>query len=175
MLEKGLRLSRAGGHAGPHLLALANLADMMLETGQLDDAERFAVEGGALAAEMHQPYMVNAMASTLEAVRAIGGDGRSTREIAGLLARAWQADDVRTATDATLKLAAAALHRGEPDTAADAFGLYDALLAHYGVASNLTESGLVTTWLTECPRTPVRTSVDGAVQALVERFLRTVP
>jgi hypothetical protein len=175
MLEKGLRLRRAGGHAGSHRLARANLADTMLETGQLDDAERYAVEGGALAAEMHQPYMVDAMASTLEAVRAIGGDDDSTREIAGLLARAWQADDVRTATDATLKLAAAALHSGEPDTAADALGLYDALLTHYGVTGSFTESGLVDTWLTECPRVPVRTSLDGAVLALVARFRPSGP
>ena len=172
-LEHGLRLARLGGFVGAEALCLANLADLALETGDLAAAERYALEGGALASELHQPYLADAMAATLEAVRAINGSGDSLAALATVLQRAWGLDDLRTATDAVQKLAAGSRHRGEHELARTCVGLYDAMLAHCEAGPATTEVGFAETWLGGCSPTPPRQHIDAAVTRLVEAFHRS--
>ncbi len=169
-LEHGLRLARTGRFVGAEALCLANLADLALESGDLAAARRHALEAGALSSNLHQPYLADAMAATLEAVRAIDGSGDSLAALATVLQRAWQVDDVRTAVDVVQKLAAGARHRGDLELARTCVGVYEAMLAHHGAGPAATEVSFARTWLGGCTAAPPGQPIDVAVTGLVQAF-----
>jgi len=172
-LADALARSRDLEHAGLQLLCLANFADMALERGNLQRALTLAHEAGALAADMHNPYLAGAMAATAETAAAIAGSPASLERLANALALAQSADDLRTMTDLLQKLAAGAHHAGDTVTAARCVGAYRGLLARAAAEPGYTERTFEETWLSGYATTPPTAAASEVIAEVLDRFLGT--
>lgn len=163
-LREGLAVSRRLSHAGLTAIALANLAEGLLLEGDSLHAEAVAAEALSLYADMHHPFMTDAMRGVLSTCRALRGSPRDVAELSRVIGRFHARESRRSLADALIKLAASAHRHGRGQLARECLGAYERVVWVSGMAPSRSEQGLVEVWL---PGVVARESHDCLDDALV--------